>query len=314
MRLRVFVCAFVVCWVAGCWKDFGCGGGQGAPRSDVVIAVGERSYTEADLQVRVALENYLHPQSGAARLGAAQQLVHGALLLQALFRLGAEIKAEDLEAEVARIFRDSKSPERLAIMERIGGGRETRSFKELIVLPDFANQRYYFAVYPMHPGAHFALRQRARALLAELQAEGPAADLRKRADGQATLHDQVAFSARRGFYALSDFTDPSMKSALGDAGETSRRLEDEVFAKQPVGSLHGDVVELPDALVLLRWTAWLDEAAGVRAVERLVLPKRPAEDFLWELVGDLPVRIADEALEQAFQQQIPWSRRIKWSP
>jgi hypothetical protein len=260
--------------------------------------------------------------SGSAEVGAYARLIEGYLAAEILARLGKPIAEKDLDAEVARIDRNTLMPDRLKELKDLFGGETTRGYRDLAILPDFANRRFFFEVFPQADDIHRERREKAEAVRRALAAAGPSADFEAvAAEDPLWRFERALFSPARGFYRAeeedrapapvgADVPAEVARAAAPEPDRPSARYEQEVFADLPAGEVCRRVVPLRDGYLLLRWTGWKDEGGKVRRIERLYLPKRDAHDYFYEQAKGIRVFVADPAIAQRLKNQVSWVREI----
>lgn len=270
-----------------------CGRGNAAPPAappDAVLRVGDHAFSKADLELRRRVVLLKYPDAPNARAGACAQLIQGSLLVEVLRAMGRPISPEDLDRELARIDRDTKDPDGLRRLKELCGP----AYARIAILPDFANRRFVFDVYPNDEALHRERLEEARRVLKELRAGGapPRDGLWQRTESP--------FSPDRGF-------------GEGEADPRAREYERDLFEPTPEGEWVNRVVAQPEGFALMRWTGWDDRAARVRRVERLRLPKRDAHEHFWEAAAKVPVRIDDADLRNELERQVSWAGRLAWA-
>lgn len=276
-----------------------------------VLQVGKHGFDQADLDMRAALIRYRYPEAQGAEVGAISQLVMGYLYVELLQFLDRPVTEQELDDEIQRVAASTQDPQGLARYQEIGGGRGSAGYRRIVILPDYANTRYHFQVFPAHDGIHRDRRLLAEALLRKLLPRGAGADLAAEALKDKSVHERLAFSAKLGFCPLERVEESLKRPGQGDKHELGERLESHVFAALPQGQLHHEVIELSEAYLILRWLGWVAEKDGVRLVERLRFPRAQADDYFWEKIAAVPVRIADAARREAFLREVSWARKLK---
>lgn len=284
------------------------------PAADApAIVVGRFTWSAPDVQMRARLVQHKYPEAKDPHLGAAGELIKGSLCALALDRLGEPITPGALDQELARIDKETRDPEGLAQMKALFGGGQSRAYREVGIFPDFANSRYFFGAFPRHEGVHESRRKRAGEVLSEALASGPALDvdaLASRLAREGWQLERTLFSDKEGFFPPGGGP-PGPRPEPPHADPDAARYEKEIFSTLAAGQLFPKVVVLGDAFALLRWTG-MDGAR--RKVEILRLPKRDAEDFLWEVASTVPVRVVDERLRQELKRRIPWLAHVPLGP
>lgn len=314
--LTIVAALMVLSW-SGCTRGCGETGPTPAapvvasPRGPVVLEIGRHRFDQADLDMRAQLIRYRYPESSGAETGAISQLVMGYLYVELLAFLERPVTEQDLDAEIRRVAASTQDPQGLARYQEIGGGRDSVGYRRIVILPDFANTRFHFQVFPTHEAIHREARLLSEALLRKLLARGEAADPAAEALPDKALHERLAFSPKLGFCPLERVEDGLKHLEPGARNETAERIESHVFAALPQGRMHHETVEMPEAYCLLRWLGWVSEKDGVRLVERLRIPRAQAEDYFWEKITALPVRIADAARRETFLKEVSWARKLK---
>lgn len=280
--------------------------GEGAdkPTPAAALRVGDHAFTEADLDVRRRVILLKYPDTDNARVGACAQLIQGYLLVDALKALGDPITPEQMEREIARIDRETRDPDGLRRLKEICGA----AYDRIGILPDFANRRFFFEVYPNHEATHRDRRREAQRVLNELR-EGRGGVEEVLGNAFPWERGEVTFSPDRGFEAPAS-GDPATEPPPDPQGP---QYERELFAPTPQGAWVDRVVSQARGFALLRWTGWENQEKGVRKVERWWLPKRDAHDFLWEHAGRVPVWSADAALRGALLETVSWGDRVLWA-
>lgn len=128
------------------------------PFPEFPLRIGDHRFTAGDIDVRrrIILQKYEDPDR--ARLGAYAQLIEGFLLVEVLAEEGRPITEADLDAETARIDRDTRDAERLRRLKEMCG--DPQAYRRIGILPDFANRRFFYEVHPQ-PDAHEIFWERA---------------------------------------------------------------------------------------------------------------------------------------------------------
>lgn len=104
------------------------------------LQVGKHHIDIEQVELREQLLLWKHGQQGDSRIGAVAQLVQGYLLAEVLESIGHPITEEQLSAEVERIDQETLRPARLEELKRMCGGEDSRAYREIAILPDFANR------------------------------------------------------------------------------------------------------------------------------------------------------------------------------
>ena len=280
-------------------------------RGPVVLEIGRHRFDQADLDIRAALIKFRYPEASGAETGAISQLVMGYLYCELLDFLERPITEQDLDAEIRRVASSTQDPQGLARYQEIGGGKGSAGYRRIVILPDYANTRYHFQVFPTHDAIHREARLLSEALLRKLLARGDQADPSTEALPGKALHERLAFSPKLGFCPLDRVEDGLKQLEPGARNETAERIESHVFAALPQGRLHRESIEMPEAYIILRWLGWVSEKDGVRLIERLRIPRAQAEDYFWEKIASVPVRIADAARREAFLKEVSWAKKLR---
>lgn len=326
MPTRPFVLALVpLALAAGCTRGCAPGGGppggpsgggeQPPPGAVVALQVGPHAFSPEDMEVRRGHILFKYPEAQMPEVGAISQVVLGYLYVCVLEGLGRPITEEVLDAEVARINKDTRDPEGLMRLKELAGGEKTRAYRRLVVLPDFANRRYNFEVFPTLDEVHGERRGRTEALLASLLARGTGVSFEEVARSEAGVdHAEQVFSPALGFRIERDLGEESRRRPdevpLETGDELNRRIEDRVFAPHLPGVIHPEVVAMERHFCIYRWTGWHDEAKGIRRVERLAIAMRDAEEVLFERARAIPIYIASDALRSGFQDRVGWAQDL----
>jgi len=292
-----------------------------APQAAPPLRVGNKIFAESDLATRERIVHWKYPEAENPRLYAVSQLIQGALLETTLERLGHPITAQDLAAELARIDASTRDPEGLATLKSLCGGAQGDTFGRIATLPDFANRRFYFEVYPKLDAVHAERLRQAQTVQRSLAGQGANADLAAVAKADsAWQHSELLFTAARGFYRADEpMSQPvataapgKIQAALANNDTQWAEYERDLFAKTAARVIVNHVVTLPEGFMLLRWTGWENQAAGVRRVEQLYLPKRPADEVFWEIAGTIDVALGDEKLREQLVKNVSWMPRVRF--
>lgn len=272
----------------------------------MLCRVGPHEYSRADLDLRRKYVAYMYPQSATQELGALSQLITGALSLVVLEELGEPITEAQLDAEIERIFKGSQDAGGLNALMRMAGGRDTPAFRRVIILPDFANSRYHFQVFPTREDLQRPMRERAQKALDSIRTKSPP-DLYQAAVDLSCEYQRLGFSAQRGFFKLEDH-----EEAHAPAASWAVQLEDEVLSALKEGEVHPQVLDLHNALYILRWVCWSDQSKKERIVERLVFNKVDAQDYFWQRAATVPVCLSDNDLKEKLYREVDWAKRLNW--
>ncbi|MBI4574804.1 MAG: hypothetical protein HY722_00915 [Planctomycetes bacterium] len=283
-----------------------------AAGSVVAVAVGERAWTPEDLELRARLVLQGYPEYRDPHLAALAQVVEGGLYLEVCRAFGRPFTEEALDAELARIDRETQDPERLAARKALAGGAATRGYRWVLAGLDLAN-RHFSAVYPTLESVHGGLAGRARAFVERLQAGGAQGLRAAAAREEGAEYRECLFSPAFGFRdereveaeVAPDYLDP------GGAGVYAT-IEARAFAGTPAGQLHHGVASTDDAFLVLCWTGWYSEERGIRRVVVVRFPKRPLEEVFWEHAAKVPVWVANEALASRLREKVEWAAGLHW--
>ena len=262
---------------------------------EVALRVGPHSFSADDLELRRRIIQFKYPTADSAQVGAAVQFIEGYLIVELLRRMGHPITDEQLDAEIARINRDTRDPDGLRRLKAICGGERTRAYGRIAILPEFANRRFFFDIYPNGENLHRTQLESARRTLRRLL-EQPEALV----SGE---HQSLLFSVKCGFQLTPGPSTPDPRW---------ERYERELFGPTRVGQWVNHVVTFPDGFELLRWTGWEDEQKGIRRIERLWFPKRDAHTYFHQEASNIPLWIAERALRDALALKKSWMRRLSW--
>jgi hypothetical protein len=298
---------------------------RGAVRHDggSFLTVGEHGFSEADVALREKVIRFKYGTVADIRVKAISQLVSGYLLVSVLEAMGKPVTYEILDEEVKRIDKQTQAPSDLKKIKKIfdgetgGKGVSGKNYALIFVLPDFANRKYYYDVFPKEKGLQKDRLMEAQNVLRELRAAGKpdfAAVAKKRVHWK---HDETLFRWNKGFHRKPRPGEPKMPETKNDIlpkADDNRwtRMEKELFAKTDRGKPVDQVVELETVFLILRWTGWEDEKRKVRKVERLILPKLSPHEHFEERIRKIPVRLADPKLRKTFQEKISWAGTVKW--
>lgn len=289
----------------------------------VVLRVEQHTFSMADIAVRERVVRQRFPETeGDMGAVAAGQLIRGALLRIVLDRLGEPITPEILDAELARIETHTRDPQALARLQALCGGPTTRAYRELAILPDFADSRYFFSVFPTKREIHADRRDRLQTLLSQwlrLAAPVDFATVAAAEPGLSVWHGW--FSARTGFFLTTVPTDEiELRPIASDAQpwEIAQRLEAEVFAPLSPGSLVRTVIERDADFLVVRWLDWHtiehpDARETVRRIEVLRREKRSAEEFFWDVARTIPVVATESEWATRIRARLPWAKHLKWT-
>lgn len=281
-------------------------------QSETICHVGPCEFSRADLELRRVHAALMYPQSSMAELGALSQLIKGALTLQVLQSVGAPITEAQLNAEVERIFANTGDAFALDEIARRAGGRDHPTFRRIVVLPDYANHRYHFEVFPALDEIQRPVRERAQMALNSILKKTPPVDLYAAALQSKCEFQRLGFSVRRGLFR-EDSIEPSRPTATPmEEQPMAREIEDEIFAQLKEDEIHSQLLDLPGAYCIIRWVGWHDAAKDERCVERLIFTKVQAWDYFWEQAQKVRVRVLDEQLKASLRQKVDWANRLNW--
>jgi len=310
---------------------------RSAPEGQVFLAVGAHTFSRADVELREKVIRFKYGDVEDGAVKAVSQLVQGYLWVSLLASLGAPVTWEELQKEVERIDRSTQAPEDLAKIKAIfgpapSGNAASRDqgkqidwdYALLFVLPDYANRRYFYDVFPKQKHLQKEKLDKANRALEELRKQ-EAPDLEafaKKNDG--FRRDRVLFSAGRGFRPMPDPGRPELPEPpereddgiLPPDATPWQKMNEEIFKKTDQGALFGQVVELETVFLILRWTGWdedKEKKTKARVVERLLLEKRSPHEFFETESAKVPLRLADPALKDALRKKISWARDLKWA-
>lgn len=308
-----------------------------ASRGAALLTVGDHVFSAADVELRGKVIRFKYGDVPDLTVKAVAQILQGYLLVSVLARMGKPVTLAELQKEVGRIDADTKAPADLEKIKALfrdgraqggivpGPGADAaapawgRAYAELFVLPDFANRRFYFDVFPKASHLQQDRLARANAKLGALLRE-PDPDFAAAASSDPPWRrDETGFSAARGFVPLADLDRPGAppepaSPAPPDDASRWARMEAEIFRTLEKGAIFPQTVELDSAYLILRWTGRPEKHEGLRLVERLVLEKLGPHEYFQSEARAVPVALADPALEKDLRAKISWADELNWSP
>ncbi|MCU0722466.1 MAG: hypothetical protein MUC63_02420 [Planctomycetes bacterium] len=294
---------------------------RGAPLLDV----GPHSFSREDVALRGRVIQFKYGAVDDLEAKAAAQLIQGYLYACVLEALGKPITGSVLEEEVRRIDKGTQAPEDLEKIKEIfrGGAGPAGSplwaddYAMIFVLPDFANRRLFFDVFPKEKGLQAERLAEANRMLARAR-EAKEAEFEGLVKGAARWKfDRVIFSPSGGFRPMPIPGEPPRPGEpefpAPSADSLWSKMEAEIFAKLEKGKPFDQVVELETVFLILRWSGWHEEKKGVRLVERLLLEKVSGHEYYEKRAVEFPLRLRDEALEETMKAKIGWTKSLTWA-
>lgn len=316
--------------VYGAKQDAGEDDGEAAfthRSADPFLTVGDHRFSRDDIELRKEQIRWKYPgypEDRAAR-AACTQLILGYLLVEVLEAIGHPVTGNVLWKELHRIDRNTKRPKQLEALKAIYAD-QTDKYAAIGILPDLANRRYFYEVFPELEEVQASVRARATKILRLLE-KGDAVDL----EVIAARHDDLEyrrflFHRDRGFLrmlpesgrpdgdapARDRFREWSRTEAEGERARLFERLEEEVFAGLARGRVFPRVVEFDRDFSLLQSLGWHDRQQRVRMVGRLVLPKITPHDHFREQAATIPVWIEDDELRRDLIRNRPDFAYLQW--
>ncbi len=278
------------------------------PTDDGIVAeIGPHVVTPRQLALRQAHVEVYYPGSGKPETALAQ-LVQGYLAAAVLERQGVRLDRSTWVAEDERIARQTRDAETLARLRGVYGD-DTESWLYVGVLPDFAQSRafkYYRSA--RQPGE--AAKSGASTFLDGV-VQTPtafAATARRQGLEPATL----LVHEKKGLLPLVDIESPAevtadMAGEEDPATAEAARLLLERLAGQPDGSVYPRTLETPDGFNVVRLVRRVPGGAVIELVE---FAKPSYGDWFWKEAAEIPVRIGDRELEEAFRAAVSWSQAV----
>lgn len=312
----------------------GAGGDANSPSIELppltdapVLVVGRHELAQEDIALRQQQIRWKYGdvEEERARRAAYSQLVFGYVLAEALRREGYPISEGQLVAELKRIDESTKRPQRLQELKQLYGS-DPGKYATVGILPDYANRRYFFEVFPELDHVQAPLRKRAEQRLDALESrDGASLGAATEFDSD-WRHRRSLFHPERGFLQLPEgasLDEPGSefgrrldewkaREAGGESLALHQRLEREVFSQLDPGTIFPQVIEFDRNFAIMRPLGWHDEEAGVRIVESLSLPKVGPHEYLWRQADDIEVWIEDDSIRRALFEQKPKFKRFAW--
>jgi len=297
-------------------------------RSDApVLLVGRHELSSLDiaLRQRQIRWKYGDVEQERARRAAHSQLVLGYVLAELLRREGHGVSEAELSAELARIDEYTKRPQRLQELKEIYGSDPGR-YATIGILPDYANRKYFFEVFPGLDHVQAPVRKRAEQRLDALDGRDSSGLATAAEPGSDWRYRRSLFHVERGFLRLPegadpDEPDPELEQRLDEwkeweAGAGSlklyNRLERMVFTELNPGMVFPQVIEFDRSFAIVRLLGWHDEEVGVRLVEILSLPKVSPHEYLWRQADNIEVWVEDDSIRRTLVEQKPQFARLDW--
>jgi hypothetical protein len=295
--------------------------------ADPVLRVGPHSFSKADLELRGRVIQFKYGSVEDLEAKAAAQLIQGYLLASLLEAMGMPVTNAMLDEEVKRIDKSTQAPEDLEKIKGIfsaGGGAgpskeppSTTDYALIFVLPDFANRKYHFDVFPKEKGLQAERLAEANGMLGRAKA-APEGEFEALAKGAARWRfDRVVFSSSGGFRPMPIPGEPPRPEEqafpAASADSTWSKMEAEIFSKLEKGKPFDQVVELETVFLIVRWTGWHDEKKGTRLVERLLLEKLSSHEYFDKRSGEFSVWAKEKPLEETLKKKIGWTKDLRWA-
>ena len=309
--MRTVVTAVALAILFGCSAEREPGRRDAVPtpsaRSEKVVAqVGAHTIT-ADMVARRRRQIDVYYPGRSSREAALGQLVHGFLALEILRREGIELDRGALTAERDRIERQTRDRSRLDQIKALFADDED-AFLTVGILPDFARsrlQRYYEGTSKFNESARTA----AAALLDDLGNRG--VDFSVRARQRGAHVSRLVADARRGLHARADKSGtngPSESQAFpeGDREAAARLIA--LLADATPGTVHPRTLETPDGFHAVRLARRRND--GAIEVDVATFARLPFDTWFWTTARDIPIAVHDDALREAFIEQIGWAREL----
>lgn len=295
---------------------------------DPVLIVGGHDFSRRDIALRQWQIRWKYgdvEKEERTRRAAYSQLVIGYVLAELLRREGHPISEVELSAELARIDESTKRPQQLEELKKLYGS-DPGKYATIAILPDYANRRYFFEVFPELDHVQAPLRKRAEQRLDALESRDGASLGAATESGSDWRHRRSLFHPERGFLRLPEgasLDEPGSefgrrldewkaREAGGESLALHQRLEREVFSQLDPGTIFPQVIEFDRSFAIMRPLGWHDEEAGVRIIESLSLPKIGPHEYLWRQAGDIEVWVEDDSIRRALFEQKPKFKRFAW--
>ena len=277
------------------------------------LTVGANVFSQSDIRIRERVIATRSAVTEGLTEGAYAQLLQGFLFVEVLSAMGHPITEELLDREIRRIDESTHDPQGLLTLKEACGGGNSPAYRRIGILPDFANRVFSQQVYPQAKELHADQLAEAEKVLRNLCAAAPRANEAAQTPNSSWQRSVCLFSPEFGFQPESKPGDPPVPSGNAiSAGLRWQRFERDHFATLPPGKFCSTVVDMDDRFVLLRWTAWEDEAHRLRKVEQVWLPKRSSSEYFSEKTAAIPVWIGDPKIAESIRQNVSWARRLAW--
>ncbi len=266
--------------------------------------VGDLRIAKRDLARRATVSELQFPGSGTRHVALAQ-LVKGYLALAVLQSLDVPTGDAAIEAEARRIDADTRAPEVLKRIKDVYGS-DRRGYLDSYVRVVFAERVVYNEVFLKDRAIHAAQRNRAEAFLATARKNPRAFAAIAKQTGLAAV--TMTVSREKGIRRV-DVKEPetpgSSPAAHGAEVEQAGRMIAALSGVKP-GEVAPTALEWPEGFQVIRLLRREGTACRIDSVS---VPKRDFDDWFWERASNIPVRIEDKELREAFLKEVSWARR-----
>lgn len=252
--------------------------GEAAP----VVRIGSRAYTRDDFRFKAAVEG-VYFGTPVAEPSTAGQVLETALMEAVLERHGIRVTDAMLEAEAARVDRETQEPVKLAQIKALFGG-DTRRYREVFLEPILVNQRLFDYLHTSE--ATQGDRRRTAQALHQSARSQPARFKEWVLRLGAEYVEQTQKPEER-------YTPAELERYRGDVPGLDGELVASCLRALPVGEVCPKVTEDRHLLKVVRLVA---RRAGEYQIEVGVIRKRTFEEWFPGEARKVPVEWRDETL------------------
>ena len=271
--------------------------------------VGDIRIGGEDLAHRARVSEIQFPGSGERHIALAQ-LVKGYLALGVLARLDVPTGEAAIEAEARRIDASTKAPEVLKRIKEVYGS-DRRGYLNGFVRVVYAERFLYNEVFLKDPAIHAVQRGKAEAFLAAAGKNPSAFETTAKEMGLAPV--EMTLSRKKGSRRAGREERGTPGGAPGANGvevEQAARMISGLSGIKP-GEVAPAVLEWREEFQVIRFVR---KEGGDYRIASVSVPKRSFDDWFWETASNIPVRIGDKRLKEAFLKEVSWAKRTSMEP
>ncbi len=273
----------------------------------IILSVGNLKSSENDLELRKKLIALKYGYEAATELVASSQLIHGFLYADVLNLIGKPITEEQITNEVERINRETRDPETLAKIKSIFGGDKTQQYRKIFILPDFANTRYSYQIFPQLDHLHKGRKEQIAAILDKTLKNHQ--DL-KEFEGNGVSYRKDLFSKDYGVVFYHHKTNPITHKRNSPIIEKYEKM----LSQLKEGQMFDQIIEEETHFSILRFIGYetINDHKW-RVIEQLVKEKVQAEEYFWQTASQIKVWVYSKDLREELKSKISWGKLVNFT-